>query len=184
MTTPISDKARKASALASETIGAAGEHVKETAHAARERAEAAYARSRAKASEAIVTGKTKAREAYASAQKGAKTAKQKTTQQVQDNPLAFLVGGVALGALIGSLLPRTEREARTLGTTGKKLNKAASDAAKAAKNAGQDKLEALGINTDAARQQIGKLAGSIVTAIEEAGSAAGKAVGRSDKKKS
>lgn len=182
MTNPISDKARKISTLTSETIGVAGEHVKETAHAARERAEAAYERSRAKASEAIVTGKAKARGAYASAQKGAKTAKEKTAQQVQDNPLAFLVGGVALGALIGSMLPRTEREAKTLGATGKKISKAASDAAKAARNAGQEKLEALGINAEAAKEQVGKLASSVVTAIEEAGSAAGKAVGRTGKK--
>ncbi|MCJ8156185.1 hypothetical protein [Sphingomonas sp. LaA6.9] len=183
MTNPITDNARKVSAMASEKIGAASEQVKEGAHAARERAEAAYATGRARAAEALETSKVKARKAYAGAQKGAKTAKAKTAEQVQDNPLAFLVGGIALGALVGSLLPRTERETKTLGATGKKLNKGASAAAKAAKNAGQKKLDALGINADSAKSQLNQLVSAVVTAVEEAGSAAGKSVGGAGKKR-
>ncbi|MGH6890803.1 MAG: hypothetical protein ACREEP_00955, partial [Dongiaceae bacterium] len=143
--------------------------------------EAAYASGRAKAAEVLTTGKVKAGEAYASAQKGVKTAKDKTTKQMQDNPLAFLVGGAALGALVGSLLPRTQREAKTLGAAGKKISDTASAAAKAAKNAGQDKLDALGINKDAAKKQISQIVSSVVTAVEEAGSAASKAVSKSEK---
>lgn len=183
MNNPISDNARKVSALASEKIGAAGEQVKETAHIARERAEAAYASSRARAAEALETSKVKAREAYSSAQKGVKTAQVKTAKQMQDNPLTFLIGGVALGALVGSLLPRTQRETKALGSTGKKINQTASNAAKAAKTAGQKKLDALGINPDTAKSQVSKLVDSVVTAIEEAGSAASKTVGGSGKKR-
>lgn len=181
MTNSISDNARKITGLAGEKLGAAGEQVKETAHAAREATEAAYASTRARAAEALASGKVKAGEAYASAQKGAKSAKDKTAKQVQDNPLAFLAGGAALGVLVGALLPRTQRETKALGTTGKKISETASAAAKAAKNAGQDKLDALGINKDAAKAQISQIVSSVVTAVEEAGSAASKAVSKSGK---
>jgi len=182
MTNSISDNARKVSALASEKIGAAGEQVRETAQVAREATQAAYESGRAKATEALATGKAKASDAYASAQKGVKTAKDKTAKQMQDNPLAFLVGGVALGALVGALLPRTQRETKALGATSKKIGETASAAAKAAKDAGQEKLNALGVTTDAAKTQVSQIISSVVSAIEEAGSAATKTVRKSDEK--
>jgi hypothetical protein len=99
-------------------------------------------------------------------------------KELDENPLAFLVGGIALGALIGSLLPRTQQEAKTLGATGRKINRAASNAAQAAKAAGKKKLDALGISKDAAKKQAQSLLKSVSAAANEAGTAAAKSVAK------
>ena len=188
MTNKISESARKVADLAGEKLGSASEHVRDSAHTAREKTQAAYSASRAKASDALHSGKEKASQlyatsrekadhAYASAHANARAAKDKTAQKVQENPLAFLIGGIAVGALAGALLPRTERETKALGNAGKKISETATGAAKAAKEAGQHKLDALGINKDAAKSQISQIISSVVSAVEEAGSAAKNAVG-------
>lgn len=177
MTNSIGENARKVADLASEKLGAAGEHIRDSAHNAKEKTQAAYASGKTHAGEALATGKEKAERAYASALDTAKSAQEKTTQKIQENPLSFVVGGVALGALIGALLPRTNRESNALGTAGKKISETARTAAKIAKDAGQSKLDELGVNKDAARNQVNKLFTSVVTAVEEAGAAATKAVG-------
>lgn len=165
--TKIADNAKKASEFASEKI-----------EAARGAAETALASGKAKAKVAYSASRERAGKAYSSAQQGVKRAGTKAGQQLDDNPLAFLVGGIALGALIGSLLPRTQQETRTLGATGRKINKAAGNAAQAAKAAGKKKLDALGISKEAAKQQAQSLLKSVSAAANEAGNAAAKAVAK------
>ena len=53
------------------------------------------------------------------------TGAEKTGDGIDKNPLAIVLGGIALGAIVGALLPRTERETKLMGKTGKKLNKKA-----------------------------------------------------------
>ena len=59
----------------------------------------------------------------------------------------------AIGAIIGALVPATERETKVLGKAGKKLNKKARKMAEAAKDAGKNKVDSLGLNSDAFRDQ-------------------------------
>lgn len=165
--TKIADSAKKASEFANETI-----------EAARGAAETALASGKAKAKTAYSASRTRANNAYSTAQAGVKRAGAKAGQQLDENPLAFLVGGIALGALIGSLLPRTQQEVKTLGATGRKINKAAGNAAQAAKSAGKKKLDALGISKDAAKKQAQSLLKSVSAAANEAGTAAAKAVAK------
>ena len=87
----------------------------------------------------------------------ARKAGQKTAEGVHSNPFAALIGGAALGALIGALLPRSKREVDTLGPMGRKINDKARNAAKAATDAGKATLDDLGINRDNAKAQVNRI---------------------------
>ena len=144
----------------------------ETLEAGKARAEAAYAKSRAKADKALITAK-----------KGAAKAGERTGAELENNPLAFIAGGIAIGALIASLLPGTAQEEKLLGTTGKKIKNTAKNAAKAARAEGSKKLESLGISKDAAKAQFDTLLNLVTNAASEAGSAATKAAAKAAKKR-
>ena len=110
----------------------------------------------------------------------AKKAGDSTVQTVDQNPLAIVVGGVALGAILGMLLPKTEREKKAFGKAGKKLNKAAKRAAEAAKTAGKEKVDALGLSQDALRDQFRVLVNKAAEAVKAAGAAAAEEARRKD----
>ncbi|KKC25976.1 hypothetical protein WP12_11000 [Sphingomonas sp. SRS2] len=107
---------------------------------------------------------------------GSQAASQKAAAGVEEFPVAALLGGLAIGAVVGALLPRTRQEEDLLGSIGGSINERAKDAAAAARDAGQAKLDELGISTDAAGKQVGKLIESIAQVAESAGSAAVDAV--------
>nr|WP_053000201.1 hypothetical protein [Sphingomonas sp. Y57] len=106
----------------------------------------------------------------------ARTAGRKAAEGVESFPVAALLGGLAVGAAIGALLPRTRQEGELLGSIGEAINDRAMDAVNAARDAGQAKLDELGISTDAAGKQVGKLIDSLALVAESAGSAAVDAV--------
>ena len=54
-----------------------------------------------------------------------------------------MVGGFLLGALVGAMLPRTERETRLIGKAGRKVAGAAKDAAQRGIDAGREQLDQL-----------------------------------------
>ena len=105
-------------------------------------------------------------------------ATKKAVESVDAFPVVALAGGLALGAVIGALLPRTKQEEELLGPIGGQLTGKALNAAHAARDAGQAKLNELGISTDAAGKQVGKLIESISQVAESAGTAAADAVRR------
>ena len=113
-----------------------------------------------------------ATETYASVRAKASSA----TQRAVDEPMVALVGGLAIGAIAGALLPASRRESQILGSIGARLNDAAKVAASAAREAGQETLDELGINRDAARDQASKLLDAAVKAASSAGGAAARAV--------
>jgi hypothetical protein len=153
----IGDKARTARSKAGEALGSS-----------KQRASAAYGASRQRASKV-----------YSDTQARVKRVSSKAGQQLDDSPLAFLIGGLALGALVGSLLPRSQQERKALAPAGKRINKAATTAARAAKTAGQKKLDSLGISKDAAKKQARTILKSVGAAASEASSAAAKSVRKS-----
>lgn len=94
---------------------------------------------------------------------------------VDTNPLGVLAGGLALGALVGALVPRSEREKQILAPMGKKIGTAAVAALAAAKEAGRGELEELGLTKDGAKEQAKSLLQGVATAASNAGSAAAEA---------
>lgn len=135
-------------------------------------AKKASASARSSAAAAVDKSKAAASRGVQSSKALAKKAGDTTAQTVDQNPLAIVVGGVALGAILGMLLPKTEREQKAFGKAGKKLNKAAKRAAEAAKSAGKEKVDSLGLNQDALRDQFRDLVGKAAEAVKAAGAAA------------
>ena len=96
----------------------------------------------------------------------------KTGEQIDSNPLAVLFGGLAIGAAVGALLPATKRESELLGKTGRDLNKRARSAFEAAKEAGSQQIDELGLNGDAVKNQFKSLVDKAGGAAKTAGKAA------------
>ncbi len=95
-----------------------------------------------------------ARERTQSAYEAARSRASDVTRQAQDQlaiyPVAAVIGGFAVGALLAAVLPRTERERAMLGETGRKITGAAREAAQRGIDAGKEQLEQ--IRSKAARQ--------------------------------
>lgn len=104
------------------------------------------------------------------------SAKTKTNESLERNPIAALVGGLAIGAIAAALLPKTKRESDLLGKASDKVRSTASSAAKAARDAGKDQLDALGLNSGAARDQLRTVIDKIGQAAATASKAATDAV--------
>ena len=138
-----------------------GDSIKAAADSAKD----SLATAKAKTTQSTATARAKASEAY---EKG----KGKTSDGIDKNPLAIVLGGIAIGAIVGALLPRTERETKVLGKAGKKLNKKARKMADAAKAAGKDQVESLGLNGDALRLQFRDLVSKAAVAVKAASQAA------------
>jgi ElaB/YqjD/DUF883 family membrane-anchored ribosome-binding protein len=137
----------------------------------REKVNAAYASGRDKAETALKTVRDSSAKAAAATKDSVKTAAKSTTEGLEKNPLIALVGGIALGAIAAALLPKTERETKTFGKTSSRLRETASSAVKAARTAGKDQLDALGVNSGAARDQLR----DVISKIGEAATTATKA---------
>ena len=138
-----------------------GDSIKTAADSAKD----SLATAKAKTTQSTAAARAKASEAY---EKG----KGKTSDGIDKNPLAIVLGGIAIGAIVGALLPRTERETKVLGKAGKKLNKKARKMAEAAKAAGKDQVESLGLNGDALRLQFRELVSKAAVAVKAASQAA------------
>lgn len=125
--------------------------------AARDRTGALYGSARERASSA-----------YESTREGAARARRRTAEQVDANPMAVLVGGLALGAIAAAFLPRTRRETEAFGGIGEQINERAREAARAAREAGREKLSELGLTREAARQKLSEVASGAGEAVRTA----------------
>jgi hypothetical protein len=103
---------------------------------------------------------------------GAKTAIGAAGEKLHENPMATLVGGLALGVLIGTLLPRSKHEIALLGGLGDRIGDAARDAFDAARATGQDRLDELGLTPQGARDRVKTLLDGALDAATAAGGAA------------
>ncbi len=144
----------------------------DTAHSVLSRARDGIGHARGAVADAYASGRDRAADAYATAREKARAAGRSATDSLDTNPMAVLFGGLAIGAAIGALLPRTERETKVLGAVGEKLQGAAREAAGAAREAGRDKLAELGISHDHARDAIKSMIDGVIAAVGSAGAAA------------
>jgi hypothetical protein len=145
---------------------------KATGEALRKKVNAAYDSGKGKAEAVIKTVKQ-------SSGKVTGSTKRATGESLEKNPIAALVGGLALGAIAAALLPKTKRESDMLGKASSKVRTTASSAAKAARDAGKDQLDALGLNSSAARDQLR----GVIEKIGQAASTASKAATDAVRKK-
>lgn len=104
------------------------------------------------------------------------SARERTQEQVDGSPLLALGGGLALGALVGALLPRTRAEQRLMGKAGSRITTSARDAFDAAKEAGREKLSELNITRDAGASAVQSLIDGIGEAARSSSQAAVDAV--------
>jgi ElaB/YqjD/DUF883 family membrane-anchored ribosome-binding protein len=165
MADSLKDKAAAARAVVEENV--AKGRVKAT--------EAARA-SKAKAAATANRAKQQAENAAASTRANARKAAAKTTEGVEKNPLAAIAGGLAIGAIVAALLPRTARENKLVGSVGNKVRSTASSAAQSARETAKEQLDTLGVNADAAKGQLRDLVSKISEAATSAGSAAADAI--------
>ena len=87
------------------------------------------------------SSRTRAIEAYDSARR-------KASGGIEDAPLLALAGGLAAGAVLASLLPTSRKERELLGPVADRIKDRAGDAVSAAKDAGQARLDELGLTRD------------------------------------
>ncbi len=149
-----------------------GDSIKSAADSAKAKTTGSTAAVRQKASAALEKSKGAATIGVQQSKEIARKAKAKTSDGIDKNPLAIVLGGIAIGAIIGALLPRSEREAKVLGKAGKKLNKKARKIADAAKVAGMSQVDTLGLNGEAMRAQFRELVSKAAIAVKAAGQAA------------
>ena len=87
-------------------------------------------------------------------------------------PLLALAGGLAAGALIAALLPRTESETRLIRPTAKRVRKTASAALDAARDTGSQRLDEIGLNRQKSEQTIRSLLDGLTDAAKASANAA------------
>jgi hypothetical protein len=93
-------------------------------------------------------------------------------ETLSEAPLIALAGGLAAGALIAALLPRTETEARAIRPTANRVKSTARNAFAAAKDTGTERLNALGINRQKGEETIRSLLDGVTEAAKASGQAA------------
>lgn len=157
MTSTTDDRPAEASAT---NKGAATEGRESRVPAARQ----AYESARERTAAAYAAARERAGSAY-------ENAGRRAGEGLEANPVAFVFGGLAIGALVAALLPRTRREEEYLGDVGRRLNDSAREAARAAREAGRGQLDELGLNRDGLRSKLDEFTGKAVGAIKESAGA-------------
>ena len=164
MTSTTDDRPASASAT---NKGADGTDSHGRAAAARQ----AFESARERTAPAYATARERAGSAY-------ETAGRRTSEGIDSNPVAAVVGGLAIGAIVAALLPRTGREDELLGSVGRKINDGAREAARAAREAGKTQLDELGLSRDGIRSKLDDFTGKAVGAVKTSAGAAADAARR------
>ncbi len=111
-------------------------------------------------------------ESYEQARDSAADAGKKARDTLSDAPLIALAGGIAAGALIAALLPRTDKETDLVRPTAKRVRDTAKAAAEAARETGTKHLEELGISRDRGEQTLRSLLRGVGEAAKASADAA------------
>jgi len=99
-------------------------------------------------------------------------ARDRATSTLSEAPLIALAGGIAAGALLAALLPRTNAETRAVRPTARRLKATARSAYEAAKDTGTQRLDELGINRQKGEETIRSLLQGVTDAAKASGQAA------------
>jgi hypothetical protein len=91
-------------------------------------------------------------------------------------PLIALAGGIAAGALIAALLPRSEAETRLVRPTARRVKSSARAALDAARDTGKQRLDEHGISREKGQETIRNLLDGLTDAAKASASAAADAV--------
>ena len=75
-------------------------------------------------------------------------ARRKAGGGIEEAPLLALAGGLAAGAVLAALIPASRKERELLGPVAGRIKDRAGDAVSAAKDAGQARLDELGLTRD------------------------------------
>lgn len=103
-------------------------------------------------------------------------ARGRATDTLAQAPLIALAGGIAAGALIAALLPRTDTETRLVRPTAKRVKNSARAAFDAARDTGTQRLDELGINRSKGEETIRNLIDGLTDAARASATAAAEAV--------
>ena len=98
-------------------------------------------------------------------------ARDRMSDTLGEAPLIALAGGLAAGALIAALLPRTQAETRAIGPAARRVKQSARAAYDAAKDTGTQRLGEMGLSRDRAEETIRSLLGDITEAAKASGQA-------------
>ena len=118
------------------------------------------------------TARQRAVEAYESTRDGVSEAGRKAADTLTEAPLLALAGGIAAGAIIAALLPRTESESRLVGPTARRVKDGARAAIDAARETGTQKLGELGISRDKGEETLRSLLQGVGDAVRASAEAA------------
>ena len=123
---------------------------------------------------ASLTGsaRQKAIEAYETARENVSGAGRRAADSLGEAPLIALAGGLAAGALIAALLPRTNSETRLVRPTARRVRDTARAAYNAAKDTGSQRLDELGLNREKGESTIRSLFEGVADAAKASGQAA------------
>jgi type IV secretory pathway TrbL component len=99
-------------------------------------------------------------------------ARDRTVGTLSEAPLIALAGGLAAGALIAALLPRSEAETRAARPTARRVKDTARAAYKAAKDTGGGKLSELGLTREKGEDTIRTLFRGVSDAARASANAA------------
>jgi hypothetical protein len=100
------------------------------------------------------TARQRAIETYDSARDTVAGAGRRAGDGIDQAPLIALAGGIAAGALLAALLPPTAAERRAMRPVGKRVRHTAKAATQAARDAGSQRLEELGITPERGSEAI------------------------------
>ena len=111
-------------------------------------------------------------EAYEGARDSVTGAGRRAVDTIGEAPLIALAGGLAAGALIAALLPRTETEGRLVKPTARRVKSTARAAYKAAKETGSERFSELGITREKGEETIRSLFEGVTDAAKASAQAA------------
>lgn len=108
-------------------------------------------------------------------------ARERAVDTLGQAPLLALAGGLAAGALIAALLPRTEAEKRAIRPTARRVKDTARVAFTAARDTGSQQLDELGLNRQNGEKTIRDLLEGLTDAARASANAALEAARKADK---
>jgi hypothetical protein len=90
------------------------------------------------------------------------------SERLTENPYVLVGGGIALGVLIGMLVPRSQRERELLEPTGRALADKVNGTVQAVKDAGKAEIEALMPTREGAQARVSAMFGNLADAAKGA----------------